>query len=75
MDTPSPPLTIGGTVLKESVDLDTLGVTNDSEIPFAKHLCSVTRTASQRLGIFRGFVLLSLGYCSAVSCSAADTHL
>ena len=59
---------------------------------FEKHLRSVSRTASQRLGIlrkswqvfhdrrllgrcFRGFVLPVLEYCSAVWCSAADTHL
>ena len=57
-----------------------------------KHLCSVSRAASQRLGILRkswrvfhdkllilrcfwGFVLPVLEYCSAVWCSAADTHL
>ena len=57
-----------------------------------KHLRSVSRAASQRLGIlrkswrafhdrlliercFRGFVLHVLEYCSAVWCSAADTHL
>ena len=49
----SPPLTIGGTVLKESDDLLILGVTFDSKIPFEKHLCSVSRAASQRLGILR----------------------
>ena len=59
---------------------------------FEKHLCSVSRAASQRLDIlrkslrvfhdrsllgrcFRGFVLPVLEYCSAVWCSAADTHL
>ena len=46
-----PPLTIDGTVLKESVDLDMLGVTFDSKLTFEKHLCSVSRAASQRLGI------------------------
>ena len=49
----SPPLTIGGTVLKESDDLVILGVTFDSKMTFEKHLCSVSRAASQRLGIFR----------------------
>ena len=56
------------------------------------HLRSVSREASQRLGILRkswrvfhdklligwcfwGFVLPVLEYCSAVCCSAADTHL
>ena len=59
---------------------------------FEKHLRSVSRAASKRLGIlrkswqvfydrlllgrcFRGFVLPVLEYCSAVWCSAADTHL
>ena len=41
----SPPLTIGGTVI--------LGVTFDSKLTFEKHLRSVSRAASQRLGILR----------------------
>ena len=49
----SPPLTIGGTVLKESDDLVVLGVTFDSKMTFEKHLRSVSRAASQRLGILR----------------------
>ena len=49
----SPPLTIGGTVLKESEDLVVLGVTFYSKMTFEKHLRSVSRTASQRLGILR----------------------
>ena len=48
-----PPLTIDGTVLKESDDLDILGVTFDSKLTFEKHLCSVSGAASQRLGILR----------------------
>ena len=48
----SPLLIIGGTVLKESHDLVMLGVTFDSKI-FEKHLRSVSRAASQRLGILR----------------------
>ena len=88
----SPPLTIGRTVLKESDDLVILEVTFDSKTTFEKHLRSVSRAASQRLGIlrkscrvfhdrvllarcFRGFVQPVLEYCSAVWCSAADTHL
>ena len=88
----SPLLTIGGTVLMESDDLVILGVTIDSKMTFEKHLRSVSRAASQRLGILRkswqvfhdrlllgrcfgGFVLPVLEYCSAVWCSAADTHL
>ena len=88
----SPALTIGRAVLKESDDLVILEVTIDSKMTFEKHLCSVSRAASQQLGIlrkswqvfhdrlllgkcFRGFVLPVLEYCSAVWCSAADTHL
>ena len=88
----SPPLTIDGTVLKESDDLVILGVTFDSKLTFEKHLRLVSRAASQRLVILRkscrvfhdksflerrlrGFVLPVLEYCSAVWCSAADTHL
>ena len=48
-----PPLTIDGTVLKQSVDLDIVGVTFDSKLTFEKHLRSVSRAASQRLGILR----------------------
>ena len=88
----SPPLTIGRMVLKESDALDILGVTFDSKMTFEKQLRSVSRAASQRLGIlrkswrvfhdrsilgrcFRGFVLPVLEYCSAVCCSADETHL
>ena len=46
----SPALTIGGTELKESDDLVILGVTLDSTMTFEKHLRSVCRAASQRLG-------------------------
>ena len=49
----SPALTIGGTVLNESDDLVILGVTFDSKMTFEKHLRSVSRAASQRLGILR----------------------
>ena len=49
----SPPLTIGGTVLKESDDLVISGVTFDSKMSFEKHLRSVSRAASQKLGILR----------------------
>ena len=91
MHSQSPALTIGGTVLKESDDLVILGVTFNSKMTFEKHLRSVYRAAYQRLGIlrksgqvfdrlllgrcFRGFVLPVLEYCSAVWCSAVDTHL
>ena len=46
-----PPLKIDGTVPKESDHLDILGVTFDSKLTFEKHLRSVSRAASQRLGI------------------------
>ena len=79
-------------MIKESDDLVILGVTFDSKMTFENHLRSVSRAASQCLGIlrkswqvfhdrlllgrsFRGFVLPGLEYCSAVWCSAADTHL
>ena len=39
----SPPLTVGGTVLKESDDLVILGVTFDSKLTFEKHLRLVSR--------------------------------
>ena len=49
----SPTLTIGGTVLKESDDLVILGVAFNSKMIIEKHLRSVSRAASQRLGILR----------------------
>ena len=49
----SPVLTIGGVVLKESDDLAILGVSFDSKMTFEKRLRSVSRAASQRLGILR----------------------
>ena len=45
----SPPLTIGGTVLKESDVLYILGVTFYSKMIFEKHFSSVSRGASKRL--------------------------
>ena len=44
----SPPLAIGGTVLKESEDLVILGVLFDFRMTFEKHLRSGSRAASQR---------------------------
>ena len=41
------PITICGTVVKESDDLVILGVTIDSKMAFEKHFRSVSRTASQ----------------------------
>ena len=48
----SPPLTIGRTV-QESDDLVILGVTFDSKMTSEKHLRSISRAASQILGILR----------------------
>ena len=47
------PLTLDGTVLKESADLVILWVTFDAQMTFEKHLRSVSSAASQRLGIMR----------------------
>ena len=47
------PLTIGGTVLKESDDLVIFRVTFDSKMTFEKHFRWVSRVASRRLGILR----------------------
>ena len=49
----SPPLTVGGSVLKEPEDHDILGVTFDSKMKFWKHLHAVSRAASERLNILR----------------------
>ena len=49
----SPALIIGGTVLKESDDFVIFGVTFDSKMTFEMHLRSVSRAASQWLGILR----------------------
>ena len=42
-------LTIGGTVQKQSDDLDILGVTSDSKKTYEKDLCSISIPASQRI--------------------------
>ena len=63
----SPPLTIGGIVMKESDDLVILGVTFDSKMTIEKHLRSVSRAASQRLGILRKSHLLG-GAFGVLSC-------
>ena len=47
------PLTIGGTVMKESDDLDILGVAFDSRMTFEKHLRLVSRATFQWYGIWR----------------------
>ena len=51
MHSRSPPLTIGGTVLKESDELVILIVTFDSKMTFGKHLRPVSIAASQWFGI------------------------
>ena len=43
----SPPLTIGGTVLRESDDLVILGVTFDSKMTFQKRLRTISKAAYQ----------------------------
>ena len=48
-----PLLTICRTVLKESDYLVILGETFDSKMTFEKHICSVSRAVSQRLGFLR----------------------
>ena len=64
----SSPLTIDGTLLKESDDLDLLGVTFDSKLTFEKHLRTVSRAASQRLGILRKSWRVFHGRLSIVRC-------
>ena len=49
----SPPLTLDGTVQKESDGIDILGVTIDTEMTFEMYLRLVSRAASQWLGILR----------------------
>ena len=59
----SPTLAIGRTVLKESDDLVKLGVTFHYKMMFQKHLRSVSRAASQRLGILRKSWQVLMIYC------------
>ena len=40
-------------MLKVSDDIDILGVTFNSKMTFEKHLCSVSRAATQSLGILK----------------------
>ena len=74
-------LTIGRTVMKESDDLVMLGVNFEFKMTFEKHLRSVSRAATQRLGIFRKSWQvfpdrLLLGRCFAVlSCPFLSTVL
>ena len=70
----SPPLTIGGTVLKESHYLVILGVTFDYKMTLEKHLRSVSRAASQRLGILRKSWRCP-GCSSALLCAASLLNL
>ena len=76
----SPPLTIGGTVLKECDDPLILGVTFDSKMTFEKHIRLVSRADSQRLGILRNsrrvfHDRLLLGRCRGFSCPFWSTVL
>ena len=84
----TPPLTIGGTVLKETDDLVILGVIFDSKLTFEKPLRLVSRAASQRLGILNKsgecsmtdhFLRDASGFLSCPFWSTvlqcADTHL
>ena len=78
MHAQSPPLTIGGTVLKESDDLVIMGATFDSKMTLVEYLRKSWRVFHARslLGrCYRGFVLPVLEYCSEIRCSAADAHL
>ena len=59
---------IYGTVLKESDDLDIMGVTFDSKLTFEKHLRSVSKAASQKLGILRK----SWRVFQMIDCSSGD---
>ena len=61
----SPIITIGGTVLKGSDDLDILKVRIDSKMTFEKHLHSVSTKASQRFRI-------SPGECFMIDCFFVD---
>ena len=45
------PLTLDGTVLKESADLVILGVTVDAKMTFEKHFRAVSSAAAQTHGI------------------------
>ena len=49
----SPTLTMGGTVLNESEDLDIMGVTFNSKMTIEKHLRWVSRADSVRLCVLR----------------------
>ena len=60
---------IYGTVLKESEDLDIMGVTFDSKLTFEKHLRSVSKAASQKLGILRK----SWRVFHMIDCSSKDS--
>ena len=75
-------------MLEESANLVISGVTFDAKMTFEKHIRSVFSAAAQRLGIMRkswqvfhdrSFLVRSfwsfVQYCSAVRCSAADSHL
>ena len=65
----SPQLTIIATVLKETDDLDILGVTFDSMKSFEKNLRSVSRASSQILGIRKSWRVL----CSVIDRFLGDS--
>ena len=84
----STPITLDGTVQKESVDLVILGVTFDSKMTFEKHLWSVSMqscnsedwyhekvSASILLRSFCSIVLPVLEYSSTMWCSTVNSHL
>ena len=64
-------LTIGGTVLKESDDLDIFGVTVTSKMNFEKHLCSVSRAS---LGILKYMQMGILQFSSTVCGARLPIH-
>ena len=81
------PLTLDGTVLKESADLVILGVIFDAKMTFEKQLRSVSSAAAQRLGIMRKSwqvfhcrLLIMRSFWIFVlpvleCCSAAESHI
>ena len=66
--------TIGETVLKESDDLDILGVTLNSKITFKNHLRSVSRANFQRIFILRKSWRVFHDRSPLMRCCSAATH-
>ncbi len=50
---PSPLLTLNNVILQESSDLCILGVNLDSKLTFERHIRSISKSVSQKLGIMR----------------------